>query len=48
MFLQLKKKQNKVSFISEDILKNIEDGEPVEFQKVEQKFNEEFSKVVLV
>jgi len=45
MFLQLKKKQNRVSFISEDILKNIEDSEAVEFQKVEQKFNEEFSKL---
>jgi hypothetical protein len=45
MFLQLKKKQNRVSFISEDILKNIEDGEAVEFQKVEKKFNEEFSKL---
>ena len=31
MFLQLKKKQNRVSFISEDILKNIEDGEAVVF-----------------
>ena len=45
MFLQLKKKQNRVSFISEDILKNIEDSEAVEFQKVEQQFNEEFSKL---
>ena len=45
MFLQLKKKRNKVSFISDDILRSIEDSESVEFDKVEKKFNEEFAKL---
>ena len=45
MFLQLKKKRNKVSFVSEEILANLEDGEQVEFARVEKKFNEEFAKL---
>jgi len=45
MFLQLKKKKNRITFVSEEILKNIEDAEVVEFQKVEKRFNEEFAKL---
>lgn len=45
MFLQLKKKQNKVRFVDEDVLQHIEGVEAVEFKQMEEKFNEEFEKL---
>ncbi len=45
MFLQLKKKQNKVRFVDEDVLQHIEGVEAVEFKQMEKKFNEEFEKL---
>lgn len=45
MFLQLKKKQNKVRFVDEDVLQHIEGVESVEFKQMEEKFNQEFDKL---
>jgi hypothetical protein len=45
MFLQLKKKQNKVRFVDEDVLQHIEGVEAVEFKQMEEKFNQEFEKL---
>jgi DNA-directed RNA polymerase specialized sigma24 family protein len=45
MFLQLKKKRDKVFFVDEEILHNVESAEQVQFQEIEKKFNEEFSKL---
>tara|TARA_R100000734_G_scaffold4042_1_gene3566 strand:- start:3904 stop:4386 length:483 start_codon:yes stop_codon:yes gene_type:complete len=45
MFLQLKKKKDRVFFVDEEILQNVESAEQVYFQEVEKKFNDEFSKL---
>lgn len=45
MFLQLKKKKDRVFFVDEEILQNVESAEQVQFQEIEKKFNEEFSKL---
>ena len=45
MFLQLKKKKDRVFFVDEEILHNVESAEQVQFQEIEKKFNEEFSKL---
>jgi DNA-directed RNA polymerase specialized sigma24 family protein len=45
MFLQLKKKRDKVFFVDEEILHNVESAEQIQFQEIEKKFNEEFSKL---
>lgn len=45
MFLQLKKKRDRVFFVDEEILQNIEGTEQVHFQEIEKKFNEEFTKL---
>lgn len=44
-FLQLKKKQGRVKFVSEDVLYNLEDGEQVQFKEIEKRFNDEFKKL---
>ena len=45
MFLQLKKKQSRVRFVDEDVLKHIEGPEEVEYAVLEKKFNDEFDKL---
>lgn len=45
MFLQLKKKRDKVNFIDQEMLQNIEGQEQVHFQEIEKRFNNEFSKL---
>tara|TARA_B100001057_G_C22789168_1_gene926875 strand:+ start:1022 stop:1504 length:483 start_codon:yes stop_codon:yes gene_type:complete len=45
MFLQLKKKQSRVRFVDEDILKHIEGSQEVEYAALEKKFNDEFDKL---
>jgi len=45
MFLQLKKKRDKVNFIDQEMLQNIEGQEQVYFQEIEKRFNNEFSKL---
>ena len=45
MFLQLKKKQNKVHYIGTEILQNIKGSDEVEFKEMEEKFNNEFEKL---
>ena len=45
MFLQLKKKRDKVNFIDQEMLQNIEGQEQVYFQEIEKRFNDEFSKL---
>ena len=45
MFLQLKKKRDRVNFIDQEMLQNIEGQEQVYFQEIEKRFNNEFSKL---
>ena len=45
MFLQLKKKRDRVNFIDQEMLQNIEGQEQVHFQEIEKRFNNEFSKL---
>lgn len=45
MFLQLKKKQSRVRFVDEEILKHLESTEEVEYARLEKKFNAEFDKL---
>jgi len=45
MFLQLKKKQSRVRFVDEDVLKHIEGSQEVEYAVLEKKFNDEFNKL---
>lgn len=45
MFLQLKKKQSRVRFVDEDVLKHIEGPMEVEYAVLEKKFNDEFDKL---
>ena len=45
MFLQLKKKKNRVHFINEDVLHNVEGSLDPDFKEMEKKFNEEFNKL---
>jgi len=45
MFLQLKKKRDRVNFIDQEMLHNIEGQEQVHFQEIEKRFNNEFSKL---
>ena len=45
MFLQLKKKRDRVFFVDQEILHNVESAEQVHFQEIEKKFNDEFSKL---
>lgn len=45
MFLQLKKKQSRVRFVDEDVLKHIEGSQEVEYAVLEKKFNDEFDKL---
>ena len=45
MFLQLKKKKDRVFFVDDEILHNVESAEQVYFQQFEKKFNEEFDKL---
>lgn len=45
MFLQLKKKKNRVNMCSEELLYNVESATDVKFQEMENKFNDEFSKL---
>tara|TARA_R100000479_G_C6306664_1_gene172405 strand:- start:51 stop:533 length:483 start_codon:yes stop_codon:yes gene_type:complete len=45
MFLQLKKKKNRVNMCSDELLYNVESPSDVKFQEMENKFNDEFSKL---
>jgi len=45
LFLQLKKKKNRIQTIGEDYLYNVESAEDVKFKEMENKFNKEFSKL---
>lgn len=45
MFLQLKKKRDRVNFIDQEMLHNVEGQEQVHFQEIEKRFNNEFSKL---
>lgn len=45
MFLQLKKKKNRVNMCSEELLYNVESPSDVKFKEMENKFNDEFSKL---
>jgi len=45
MFLQLKKKRDRVNFIDQEMLQNIEGQEQVHFQEIEKRFNNEFSQL---
>lgn len=45
MFLQLKKKQSKVRFVDQEILRHVQGHEEIEYEKIEKRFNEEFEKL---
>jgi len=45
MFLQLKKKQSKVRFVDQEILRHVQGHEEIEYEKIEERFNEEFEKL---
>lgn len=45
MFLQLKKKQSKVRFVDQEILRHVQGHEEIEYEKIEERFNEEFKKL---
>ena len=45
MFLQLKKKKNRVHFMNEDVLHNVEGSLNPDFKEIEKKFNDEFNKL---
>lgn len=45
MFLQLKKKRDRINFIDQEMLQNIEGQEQIHFQEIENRFNNEFSKL---
>ena len=45
MFLQLKKKQSKVRFVDQEILRHVQGHEEIEYEKIEKRFNEECEKL---
>jgi len=45
MFLQLKKKKDRVHFVDEEHVKNIQANNTAEFKQMEEKFNKEFNKL---
>ena len=45
LFLQLKKKQNKVRFAPEELLRHVEGPDQVDYKEIENRFNKEFEKL---
>ena len=45
LFLQLKKKQNKVRFADEELLRHVEGPDQIDYKEIENRFNEEFEKL---
>jgi len=45
LFLQLKKKQNKVRFADEELLRHVESPDQLDYKEIEKRFNKEFEKL---